>query len=285
MSPHFYDRLSNLIINPFTEMKNLHYLFSEEPTVPMQIYIEPLETYINNEVFRNLKIRGTFLNTQDMREALGIAEFQLDNSLEKLFLFSEFLLSIFMEGEDDINNLKAKEIITVIINNILSFVEKSNHMLYDIGDNRFIIVEKNKAAAQSLEFIEDTNIALEVIEYNHYKLKGNLQEKRKILCELANFIEPILKNGVFNSQYKELQSDVGFLLNSFHIRHNNKDGKKAQEYLKTIDESTLELWYYKPNETHYVLNTLMPLLAYMTDKADCATAMKCNHNLKLVAGQ
>ena len=42
----------------------------------------------------------------------------------------------------------------------------------------------------------------------------------------------------------------------------------------------VQLHYYKPNETPYVLNTLMPLLAYMTDKADCGNGYEVQSQFK-----
>lgn len=244
MAYHFYELLSNLGANPYTEIKSLQFLFSEERVVPMGRYLETLETFIDEKIFRSLKLRGTFLSVSDMRKAIGISEYQLVGSFEKLFLFSEFLISIFAEGKSQIDLYSAAvKQVNIIMDNIETFVEKSNHKLIDIGEQKYIIVEKNKSASQAIEFIDNNAIAIEIIEYNHYKLKGNLQQKQNILNLLANYIEPILKNRAISSRYTELFSDVGFLLNCFHIRHNNKEGKKAQEYIQGLDDSTLEMWY------------------------------------------
>ena len=41
-------------------------------------------------------------------------------------------------------------------------------------------------------------------------------------------------------------SDAGFLLNNFHIRHNNKDdGNHRQEYTAGLSDEHLEVWYDK----------------------------------------
>ena len=244
MAVHFYELLSNLGINPQVETKNLQYLFSEDPVVPMRGYGKPLEEYIDKYIFRYLKIRGTFINITDMRNALGIGTYQLNGSFETLFLFAEFLIALFIEAEGELStNPTAEKQVRIIMDNIATFVNKSNHELFDTGGQHFIIIEKNKVASQAVEFIEDQEVAKEVIEYNHYKLKGNLQEKQKILSLLGTYIEPILKDRELNSKYQELFSDVSFLLNCFHIRHNNKIGKNAQEFIKTIDETVLEMWY------------------------------------------
>ena len=75
-------------------------------------------------------------------------------------------------------------------------------------------------------------------------MKGDLEGKRKSLLAIADYIEPILKSRKLQDNgYKQLESDVGFLLNCFHIRHNNKTGSKAQDYITSIDDEQLEEWY------------------------------------------
>ena len=42
-----------------------------------------------------------------------------------------------------------------------------------------------------------------------------------------------------------MESDVGFMLNNFHVRHNNKNGAKAQDYIVSLNDTQLEEWYDK----------------------------------------
>ncbi|MPM78845.1 hypothetical protein SDC9_125860 [bioreactor metagenome] len=190
-------------------------------------------------------MRGTFVKTGDLRNALGISAYQLDGTFEKLFLFSEFLLALFneMKKSSHIIEPRARAKMEIIKNNIIVFVDKSNHELVDAGEKGTIIIEKNKTASQAVEFIEDPKTAIEVLEYNHYKLKGDLNQKQKILISLGNYIEPILKDRAVKAKYADLFSDVSFLLNNFNIRHNNKAGKNAKEFIITAPDATLELWY------------------------------------------
>lgn len=135
-------------IDPRIEIKTLQYLFSGDPVVVIGGYGKSLEKYIDKYVFRDLKMRETFINIADMRNALGVEEYQLDGSFEKLFLFAEFLIALFKEGKKRIStNHAADKQTRIIIDNIATFVDKSNHMLFDIGGKQFIIVEKNKAAS------------------------------------------------------------------------------------------------------------------------------------------
>ncbi len=234
MAAHFYELLSKLEVDPKTGTKTLDYLFSTNAVVRFPTYTISLESYINQNIFRALPMCGTFLNTNALRNALGISVGQLDGNFEKLFLFSEFLIALFDEMEKFYHmtiELDAHRQMETIQNNIKIFVDKSNHELVDAGEHGFIIVEKNKTASQAVEFIDDQTTAIEVLEYNHYKLKGDLNQKQKILISLGNYIEPILKDRAVKAKYAELFSDVSFLLNNFNIRHNNKAGEMQRNLL------------------------------------------------------
>lgn len=49
---------------------------------------------------------------------------------------------------------------------------------------------------------------------------------------------------------KQLESNVGYLLNKLNIRHNNIEGKNAKDYVKNLSEKELEEWY---DETYQML--------------------------------
>ena len=192
-------------------------------------------------------MRGTFVETGGLRNALGISAYQLDGTFEKLFLFSEFLIALFdeMKKSPHIIESRARAKMEIIKSNIIVFVDKSNHELVDAGEHGTIIVEKSKTASQAVEFIDDQTTAIEVLEYNHYKLKGDLNQKQNILVSLGTYIEPILRDEEVKAKYRDLFSDVSFLLNNFNIRHNNKAGKTAKEFIMNVPDATLELWYDK----------------------------------------
>lgn len=47
-----------------------------------------------------------------------------------------------------------------------------------------------------------------------------------------------------------LESNIGYLLNKMHIRHNNKDGNNASVYVANIKDEELKKWY---DETYQML--------------------------------
>lgn len=204
-----------------------------------------LMEYINGHYFRILpsSFRAPYLSVQEIMDALELSD--ESNSLDDLFLLSELMIAIFPHEQITENKDVMHQAMT-IITNIISFIEKLNYELRDIEPDRHIIVEKNPATTQAVEIVEDTPTSLALIEYNHYALKGDLDEKRRILTALGSYIEPILKSRALqNAGYKQLESDVGFMLNNFHVRHNNKNGAKAQDYIVSLNGTQLEEWYDK----------------------------------------
>ena len=92
--------------------------------------------------------------------------------------------------------------------------------------------------------MNDENVQWEMIRYVRDTL--GVAEKRKILVSLGSYIEPILKSRLLqNAGYRQLESDVGFMLNNFYVRHNNKEGAKAQDYIVALNDKQLEEWYDK----------------------------------------
>jgi len=207
-----------------------------------------LEQYINQFVFRKIPLRSTFLEVNHLIQCyVNINNPTLDN----LFLYCEILYGIFTQGMNEIiAEPNIAQQYAVIIENIMIILEKTNHEFIQKADNQYIIVEKNKTATQAANIVTDDTVSLQILEYNHYSLKGNLEKKRQILDAIGQCIEPILKsNKLRENGYSTLQFDAGFLLNNFHIRHNNKEGKNKQDYIASIDDAVLETWYDKAYNT------------------------------------
>lgn len=256
MSEHFFDLLARVAVDPTIELRKLYDLFSRKEFF-VDIYLITLEKYINSRVFSKLSFRGTFIDLNDMLTTLKLSEEELLGPplrkkvpLKKLFLFCEFLLALFTEGATELrSNDSAWNQATLIIANINTIVDRTNHTLHDIGTEnrpRYIIVENNKLVSQACEFITEQPVALAMIEYNHHALKGNTVKKRQILTELVNYVEPIKNSNILRENgYAQLQSDVGFVINNFHIRHNNKTGTNAKEYISALPDDELEKWYDK----------------------------------------
>ena len=238
---NIYDILSEMDIDVAKEYKKLFSLFFEESSVPMTGYLRPLVQYVDEIYFRDLPCRGSFVSVKEMFSALNLSD--TSNKLEDLFLLCEFFVALLPESRLEENSHLRKQA-KVIIGNIFYILEKTNYELFDLEGKGWIIVEKNKYAKEAALIVESPEIAIKLIEYNHFALKGNLEKKRSIILSIADYMEPMLKSRVLErAGYRQLQSDLGFLFNNFHIRHNNKEGAKAQEYICTLTDSQIEVWY------------------------------------------
>lgn len=99
----------------------------------------------------------------------------------------------------------------------------------------FIIVEKSPAAEAVAEIVDD-DLSYKVLEYNHFRLKGDLEAKKSILKLMADDIE--LQRKQLKGINGNLDSQLFQMLNKF-IRHNNSD----EEFLKLMTDEELEGWY------------------------------------------
>lgn len=119
-----------------------------------------------------------------------------------------------------------------------------------------ILVEKNAAvtAVAESDLIPD-DLSYKLITYNHHSMRGNLEDKKAIILQLANLLEGKQKDLCqINSGFKK---DLFYLFNNFNIRHNNCDSqsKDYKPAIANMDKEKLENWY---DETYQ-----MCLLAFM----------------------
>lgn len=264
MRKNFYELLSQRAFDAKREYLTLWSLFFDEKCYYTGFSSYPIAYWIDKEYFRDLPFRGSFASLEDMMDELGIKENSAVN-VDKLFLFCELLYAVLPGGNvtKDLNVVKQTN---TILQNIEYILERTNHEFAQDPDGNTIIVEKNKAATLAAQLVDDAVIAFELIEYNHFALKGDLEGKKKLLFSIAAYIEPILKSKALqNNGYKQLESDAGFLFNNFHIRHNNKVGAKAQDYVTSAKDSDLEEWYDKAYE---VALSVIIINDYLTIKQD-----------------
>lgn len=244
---NLYDILADIGLIPNKEYSTLHHLFMDEKCALLGGQQRTLCDFIDATYFRELPIRGTSTSVKELLHRLSYVRYESD--MERLLVFCEFLIAI-LKKEKMARYPTVWVQAETIMNNIHVIMELSNHTLYEIDDNRTIIVEKNPKATQAALLITDPNVSTSILEYNHFSIKGQLKEKRNILVSIGHFIEPILNaKSLQTAGYGKLESDAGFLLNKLHIRHNNKEGTKAQPYVMQICDDELEMWYDKAYNT------------------------------------
>lgn len=241
-------------------------IFSEN----LSMYQEPklahmgIEKFVDMYSFKSWKGRGTCIDCDDMLETLGLNEVLED--LEDItnynvFNYLEYAANILRLAKDVKFNDKAKFYLTDIyytaLNNVNICLNWLNYETKIFNKKDIIlVVEKNAAATSVAEFV-DEELAYEIISYNHFLLKGNIDEKRKILLKLANELEPRRKE-LENINYK-LTSNIFFMLNSLNIRHNNGSlgDKNYIEYVAKMSANMLEEWYDELYQDILLANLLL----------------------------
>lgn len=224
------------------------------------------EDFISEYIFLDWNARETCLNCEDMREVLEINKI-VDNcrknkeiTVEQLLDYFEYAVNILLLWskvyDKRVDYKINKEVHRAALNNIQNILNKLNFEIKLIEkEDKIIIVEKNPAATAVAEIV-DENIADEVIQYNHYLLKGDIETKKKCLLSLGNQLEP--QRNQIKSLNSKLEANIFFMLNNLNLRHNNCDVNDEKRYNKFVDEMSKEIL-----EEYYDELYQMILLAFL----------------------
>lgn len=147
--------------------------------------------------------------------------------------------------------------------NVQFYLDQIGRVIEKIGymqaaeDNFAIFVEKSPSAIAVAEspLIPD-NLSYRLISYNHYAMKGKLEEKKALLQQLASILEAKRKD--LHQADKTLENDLFYSFNNLNIRHNNINPElkgKYKAYVAQMPKDKLEKWY---DETYQ-----MCLLAFL----------------------
>ncbi|MCM1496658.1 MAG: hypothetical protein NC089_12790 [Bacteroides sp.] len=220
--------------------------FYQEP----QIINFGIENFVDMYMFKSWKGRGTCVDCNDMLETLGLKEILKDlkditendilNYLEYAANILRLAANVKLKDNASYNMTDVYYAALDNVNSCLNWLNFETKVFS--GKDIVLVVEKNTAATSVAEFV-DEELAYSIISYNHFLLKGNIAEKRKILLKLANEIEP-KRRELEKINYK-LADNIFFMLNNLNIRHNNRSvgDKNYKEYIAKMKKSKLEEWY------------------------------------------
>lgn len=212
-----------------------------------------LEEIIDEYCLRDWKYRGRCTSCREIRERLCITYDEVKRNIEDINVVLNYLEYIsnliWLCNEEYIDIGEEYDVeYQYLQENVIGLVEDLGYEIRALDEEqRTLIVEKNPAVTAVSEIVP-IKLSNKVIEYNHFHLKGELEEKRKILLSLADKFEPLRKQ--LKNVNPNLESNMGFLLNKMNIRHNNKEGKNASEYVVNLADEELEKWY---DETYQML--------------------------------
>lgn len=271
-----FEQLSGKM-NFLSEMRRIDKLLKDESGIMMKVfpknasyYQEPqlinmgIEKFVDAYIFKVWKGRGTCIDCNDMLAALDLKEILKDskNITENNMLnYLEYAANILRL----VNNVKLQKcasydvtnVYYAALDNVRSCLNWLNFETKIFKKKDIVLVVEKNAAAASVAELVDEELAYSIISYNHFLLKGNIDEKKKILLKLANEIEP--KRKELEKINYALADNIFYMFNNLNIRHNNtKIGDKYyKEYVAKMSESELEEWYDKVYQGTLLANLLL----------------------------
>lgn len=211
--------------------------------------------------FLGFYFRGTCLSIEEFNDVNGF-HFEKEPepfSIDNLILLCEYIKNMLMGYQ---NAQHAYPMLQPAINvqfylmQIAQVIEKIGYM--SLNQDGFVIyVEKSPAAISVAESEQiPKEISYKMISYNHYNMKGNLQEKKNTILKLAELLEA--KRPELDKVDNRFCNDIFYLFNNLNIRHNNIDSfinGKFKRAVADMPPEELEHWY---DETYQ-----MCLLAFL----------------------
>ena len=194
---------------------------------------------IDKKIFLKWKYRDTFIDVDEYLEHIGVDyEKTLIYGVEPIdkttFLyFLEFLANmwVLIKKEDSIE-LSQRAIATM--ENIPKILEKMNYKLKELEDK--VIIAKRDSDVDSILTVVSEDIADILLEYNDFRIKNNIEEKKKLLKKIDLYIEKNIKIKSFD---KGLDDSIGTIVNKMGINH------PIEEEFKTLTVAELTEWYDK----------------------------------------
>ena len=246
-SKYDIDKEFNKITDLFnSEMIAIPYLVGFRGTKTICYTLEK----ITQNVFCEWESRGTCLNCQDMKNELGITDIlkKEKTSIEEKILCLEYYANIEHLFNSKIFYKDAAAPYEYTKNSFYKMFSENFQILLDhlnyekriFPKERVILIPKNPASTAVAE-ISPNHIAMAILKYNHFSLKGNLSEKRELLVSIANEYEPLLKKPI--DGYRDFFSKTTGLLNELNVRHNNIKGKNKNPIVEKMNPEEQEKWY------------------------------------------
>lgn len=248
---NIWDILATKEVNVDKEYTNLWQLFEQHKIVKDKYYdgfsfVDMLETE-----FLKMPNRMTFTSYKDLIDYIGVKHpLEFYPSLDDLDRLIEVILFIFNGLSDIKTTFHYEDGKSIIMSSVSALLELTNQKIIVLEGGREIVVPSDETATIVSDLIlpENESLALDMLGYSHYSKKDDVDEKRRILQLLANYLEPKLK--------KNKSSNISFLLNKYFIRHgddenrNNVDNMSIDEVNNLYDKLYREILYYILEQDH-----------------------------------
>lgn len=201
-----------------------------------------LKDFVEEYCFSTWKARGRCINVADF-----LSEFFYENLLyrakkecESFLTLIEIVFNFWKLAERQLGSrseFKCSPNFYHLKDVLHSYLSHYNHTtIYNEETEKLIVIE-DKPEATAVAEIVAPELAMNLLRYNHHTLRGDVEEKRKILNLMGQALEP--KRKELKNISSRSEDNIFYFLNNLHIRHNDSDEK----HIADMPESELEEWY------------------------------------------
>lgn len=226
------------ISNLFNNMK-----FMKTNPLNFQSELYTIEKLVD-DVFSHWKQRGSCLNCAEMKDKLHLMQNfrDFDNIINALEYYSNILYIVEYKIDKLVSlPLRGCEEYKMLLENIDILIDQLHYKKQTFEEEDKVILVPKDPAATAVAEISSKDVAFAILKYHHASLKGQIEEKRKLLLSIANEYEPLLNKPI--AGFKEYFDKATNMLNNMNIRHNNKSGKNKKELIAQMGDDELESWY------------------------------------------
>lgn len=203
-----------------------------------------MKTVIDEGLFKTWKQRRYCVNLDEYLEILEYEDLCLNSDMESFIVITELVYNFWMLiytniycGEQpQYKQVECTEFLRVKMM-LDEYLSQCNHRAVHYPEEEKVLVVPDNEAVTAVVEIVDAPLAMEILQYNHHSLKGNLNAKKSILRNLGDALE--LRRKELHKVDSTLETTIFHILNSMGIRHMN--AKNEANVVKVGND--LEYWF------------------------------------------
>lgn len=236
-----------------SEVGRLITMATKEDTICVNTYGDKtLFEYFDEYCFEDWMQRGHFVDLDDFLKCIGFDNLKRSatEDVEVFLTLIELIYNVWVLVNVDVANYDKMGYklewegnyyhLKKVMDDILG---QYNYTAYVDKKSEKVLVIENTPGVTAVAEIVEPSLALEVIKYNHYTLKGEIELKKSILLKMAQQLEPQRKS--LHAIDSKLEDNIFFMFNNLDLRHNNRSAndKSYKEYVAKMKKRDLEKWY------------------------------------------
>lgn len=250
MRKHFLDVLQEL--NTIErEVERIWDLFYSDSSIYIEESYDSYSVYdfVDEFCFSDWKKRNHYVDMSDLFDTIRITDLRkkASKNTEDFLLFIELIYNfwkiaeIYVEKED--SGCKYTDSFVWLQKTMHDCLAQINHIaIYDAEEETLWVIEDKPEVSACAE-ISSPSIARKIVKYNHFTLKGDLEQKKEILLALADEFEGNKEK--VKAINPTLGNNISFMLNNLNVRHNNiSEGSRDYKSITArMNGDTIEQWY------------------------------------------